>query len=96
MLRNALFTLLLATLSAFLTVSADTLLLEGINTSSNSSEQRPTSGMSMAKVREKFGAPTAEAAPVRDPPIARWEYPGFIVYFEYSTVIHTVMAKPAS
>jgi len=96
MLRNALFTLLLAVSSVPLTLFADTLLIEGINASSNSSAQRPTRGMTMDKVRETFGAPTVEARPVGDPPIARWEYPGFIVYFEYSSVLHSVIPKPAS
>jgi hypothetical protein len=32
-------------------------------------------------------------APVGQPPIERWEYPGFIVYFEYRNVLHSV-AEP--
>lgn len=95
MLRNALFTLLLALSISPLTVSAETLLLEGINAANDSSEQRPARGMSMEQVRETFGVPSTEAQPIGDPPIARWEYPGFIVYFEYSTVLHTVIRKPA-
>jgi hypothetical protein len=27
---------------------------------------------------------------VGDPPITRWEYPGFVVYFEHHLVVHTV------
>jgi hypothetical protein len=27
------------------------------------------------------------------PPISRWEYPGFIVYFEHEHVIHAVVAS---
>lgn len=51
---------------------------------------RPTRGMSMEKVEATFGAPTNRTAPVGEPPITRWEYPGFTVYFEHQFVIHTV------
>ncbi|HEY0942695.1 MAG TPA: hypothetical protein VGE08_21585 [Steroidobacter sp.] len=51
---------------------------------------RPSRGMSMEKVEATFGAPTQRAAPVGEPPITRWEYPGFVVYFEHQLVIHTV------
>jgi len=54
------------------------------------SHDRPTRGMSMEKVEATFGAPTNRAAPVGEPPITRWEYPGFTVYFEHQYVIHTV------
>jgi hypothetical protein len=56
----------------------------------------PSSGMSMDSVEAKYGAPTRRVAPVggasaQQPPITRWEYPGFTVYFENSRVIHTVV-----
>lgn len=54
------------------------------------SPDRPARGMSMEKVEATFGAPTNRAAPVGEPPITRWEYPGFVVYFEHQLVIHTV------
>jgi hypothetical protein len=54
------------------------------------SPDRPTRGMSMDKVEATFGAPTNRTAPVGEPPITRWEYPGFTVYFEHQHVIHTV------
>jgi hypothetical protein len=60
------------------------------------SSDQPTSGMSMEKVEAKFGAPSRRVAPVggastAQPPITRWEYPGFVVYFENSLVVHTVV-----
>jgi hypothetical protein len=54
------------------------------------SADRPARGMSMDKVEATYGAPSNRAAPVGEPPITRWEYPGFIVYFEHQHVIHTV------
>ena len=56
----------------------------------------PSSGMSMDSVEAKYGAPTRRVpavggASAQQPPITRWEYPGFTVYFENSRVIHTVV-----
>ena len=52
----------------------------------------PTRGMTMNQVSTKFGAPTTKVPAVGNPPISRWEYPGFIVYFEADHVIHSVVA----
>ena len=51
---------------------------------------RPARGMSMEKVEATFGAPTHRVPAVGEPPISRWEYPGFVVYFENQLVLHTV------
>ena len=63
-----------------------------LNTPAVSSSQanRPARGMSMDKVEATFGAPTHRDPAVGEPPITRWEYPGFVVYFEHQLVIHTV------
>ncbi len=53
----------------------------------------PKTGQSQDSVRARLGAPITVNAPVGTPPISSWEYPEFIVYFEGSHVIHTVM-KP--
>lgn len=53
----------------------------------------PTRGMTMDQVTSKFGTPTTKVPAVGNPPISRWEYPGFIVYFEHSHVIHSVVAN---
>ena len=52
----------------------------------------PTRGMTMDQVASKFGAPANKVPAVGKPPISRWEYPGFIVYFESQYVIDTVAA----
>src|SRR5271165_7509442 len=56
----------------------------------------PSRGMTMDQVASKFGAPVTKVPPVGNPPIARWEYPGFVVYFEHEHVIHSVIATPAA
>ena len=50
----------------------------------------PARGLTMAKVEAKFGAPSQRSSPVGAPPITRWDYPGFIVFFEHEYVIHSV------
>jgi hypothetical protein len=57
----------------------------------------PTRGMSMENVEHIFGAPQEKLPAVPDPgtklhpPITRWIYPNYVVYFEYNYVIHTVL-----
>ncbi|MET0535977.1 MAG: hypothetical protein ABW171_17305 [Steroidobacter sp.] len=55
------------------------------------SAKGPAQGTSMEKVEATYGAPTNRVPAVGEPPIARWEYPGFTVYFENQLVIHTVV-----
>ena len=54
----------------------------------------PTRGMTMEFVEANFGAPRNKRSPIGDPPITRWEYEEFIVYFEYKRVIHSVAKRP--
>lgn len=56
----------------------------------------PTRGMSMAQVEARFGAPAEKYAAVGQPPITRWVYPAFVVYFEYSHVVHAVAVRSAA
>ena len=73
--------------------SADVLLLDGIVQSLQTVSSRPMRGMSMDSVEASFGAPAMRHTAVGDPPIARWDYPGFIVYFEHRLVLHAVAAR---
>ena len=52
---------------------------------------RPSRGMTMHAVESKFGAPQERHAAVGEPPISRWDYPGFKVFFEKDRVIHAVV-----
>jgi outer membrane protein assembly factor BamE (lipoprotein component of BamABCDE complex) len=53
----------------------------------------PGRGMTMDQVAAKFGEPTNKLPAVGQPPISRWDYPGFVVYFERNHVIHSVVAN---
>jgi hypothetical protein len=52
----------------------------------------PNRGMTMTAVEAKFGAPANKHNAVGEPPITRWDYPGFSVYFEHQFVIHAVVS----
>ena len=57
----------------------------------------PGRGLTMDQVEQRFGAPSKKLDAVGQPPITRWVYPGFVVFFEYNLVIHTVnQANPAA
>jgi hypothetical protein len=49
--------------------------------------------MTMDQVEAKFGAPVQKLDAVGEPPITRWLYDGYTVYFEHQLVLHTVMQR---
>ena len=51
----------------------------------------PGRGMNMTQVEERFGSPLQKLPEVGDPPIIRWIYPDYTVYFEYQYVINSVL-----
>ena len=74
-------------------VLADTLLIERVQRSDSAA--MPNRGSTMDTVRSQYGEPEKAYPAVGQPPITRWEYPAFSVYFEHSHVIDTVMRKSA-
>lgn len=52
---------------------------------------KPVRGMPMSRVRNLYGEPEQRYAPVGEPPITRWDYPGFSVFFEHDHVLHAVV-----
>jgi len=54
---------------------------------------RPTQGMNMSVVEQKFGKPSQKLPAVGEPPITRWQYGEFDVFFEYDKVIHSVINR---
>lgn len=53
--------------------------------------QRPQNGITNEQVKAQFGEPLDVVAPVGEPPISSWEYADYFVFFEYDTVLHTVL-----
>lgn len=70
--------------------AADTLLIDGVQAAKATATERPTRGLSMASVEARWGAPVSRSEAVGQPPITRWEYPAFFVYFEHQHVIDSV------
>jgi len=91
MARMRAITFIALLLAAMGTASADTLKMDGASAFSN--DGRPSRGMTQKNVESKYGSPAAVKAPVGDPPITRWEYTDFVVYFEYDRVIHSVRKR---
>jgi hypothetical protein len=65
------------------------------NVRHGASGDMPRRGLSMAQVERLYGAPveklpTAGGDAPRHPPINRWRYNGYTVYFERNRVIHSV------
>ena len=72
-------------------VNADVLLIEEVRHAESMS--LPTNGMNQEQVRASFGSPSQVHQPVGDPPITRWDYEQWSVYFEYDLVLFTVLKK---
>lgn len=74
---------------------ADTLSMpdQEAQTQQGASVDLPVRGMSMKHVEAKFGSPQKKLPAVGDPPITRWVYPDYTVYFEYRYVIHAVLNR---
>jgi hypothetical protein len=69
---------------------AETVVVDDKVTVRESNVPRPARGMRMSDVEQKFGAPTTRHPTVGQPPITRWDYPAFAVFFEHDRVIHAV------
>ncbi len=90
--RLFLFALLSVTLSA----QADVLSIADPSyqvTNDSAGVLRPTQGMTMDEVEQKFGMPEQKFSAVGEPPIIRWQYADFVVFFEHSFVIHSVVPR---
>jgi hypothetical protein len=77
-------------------VSAETLDMEGtdsVDSLAYDESARPTRGSTQASVEARYGAPQKADESVGDPPISKWHYEKFVVYFEYDRVIHAVLKR---
>ncbi len=84
-LRTGLFlSILLLSFSHIL--AADTLDIPDATGSGN----YPERGSLKSRVLDLYGEPVQRIAEIGQPPISRWVYEEFKVYFEYDRVIHSV------
>ena len=86
---------LLLALSSAAPASADVVQMEqtGPMTAVPAGMEIPVRGMHMEQVEMMYGKPQAIEPPVGEPPITRWDYPAYSVYFEYSYVIQSVVKR---
>ncbi len=76
------------------TVSAQNLDMSGAEGSVTFDQAgKPTRGMSQESVQANYGSPQSTVAAIGDPPISRWEYADFVVFFEHNLVIHSVTKR---
>jgi hypothetical protein len=85
--------LLLAAVLASGVAGAETIAVDSGIAVKQSDVAMPTRGMTMDQVAGKFGAPANKIPAVGKPPISRWEYPGYVVYFQDSYVIDSVVVS---
>lgn len=88
---------------SFVLVQADTLAVPQNSMSKKAkpvveesySIKLPGRGMTMTEVEKRFGPAAKKIAKVGIPPITRWIYEDFTVYFESQYVIDSVANQPA-
>ena len=73
------------------TAVADTVVVNDQGQLRESQLDRPKRGSTMGEVEKHFGAPLTRHPTVGQPPITRWDYSGFAVFFEHDRVIHAVV-----
>jgi len=90
--KTAQLAVLTCTAALFLATpsAADELAMPKGSAGSSVSITLPGRGMTMTQVEDRFGTPQQKLPEVGDPPIIRWIYPDFTVYFEYQYVIDAV------
>ena len=74
--------------------TGDVLLIESIKSAPQ--VDTPRNGLTMGQVRQQYGEPASTVAAVGEPPISRWEYTGFSVFFENDLVLHSVIQHPVN
>ncbi len=72
---------------------SEVLLIDAVKAEQKSSIPRPQNGDDMVEVEHRFGPPKAKQGPVGNPPITRWDYENFSVYFEHDKVLTAVLKR---
>jgi len=91
-------TILAGALSASSFVAASTFVTTAVGSlavsqQGNSAVTTPKNGQDKLSVEANYGAPLEKVGSVGEPPISRWVYQEFTVYFEHDLVLHAVMHK---
>ncbi len=90
MLRTTAFTLLLCASTALAASEAGQDAASHSGDAVRLMEDMPSRGSTKQAVRDQLGSPERAVGPVGEPPITRWVYDDFTVYFEHNRVLHSV------
>jgi hypothetical protein len=86
------FILAAALLSLSLAGRAETILLPIASQGDYLGDMaKPAKGQKQQQISAQFGEPIDISGPSGEPPITRWDYRDFSVYFEGDVVIHSVL-----
>jgi len=69
--------------------SADVLLIDEVR--ERMLRDLPSNGMAKTEVEQRWGAPNERHRPVGQPPITRWVYDDYSVFFEGPLVLESVL-----
>lgn len=69
---------------------ADELLINEVRESDAIEVHR---GSTMEQVKRQYGEPESVRGPVGEPPITRWIYDDYTIYFEHDRAIHAVAER---
>jgi len=92
----AIATVALVVFGANSLVGADVLLIQTIQEAPANGPEglpRPVRGMSRREVEQIYGVPLQIHAPVGQPPVSRWDYKKYSVFFESDSVLHSVVHR---
>jgi len=78
------------TASAILTTATSAL---SVAQQGNNAVTTPRNGQDKVRVEADYGSPLERISSVGEPPISKWVYQEFTVYFEYDLVLHAVLHK---
>ncbi|MFV8833793.1 hypothetical protein [Aquisalimonas sp.] len=84
---------LILSLGLVQSVAADTLLLDALRDGDSELDEQLQRGLTKDQVEHRLGEPQTRRDSVGDPPITRWDYDGFSVYFEYDRVLRAVRQR---
>ena len=86
----------LAACAVSATASAETVVINGQLHVAPTSIPHPHRSQTMRQVEQRFGTPERRYPTVGQPPITRWDYRNFSVFFEYNRVVHAVVHAPTA
>jgi hypothetical protein len=72
---------------------ADDISIADAPSAAVSMKATPKRFITMEQVEAQFGAPVEKMPSVGEPPITRWVYKEYTVYFEHQQVLHSVINR---